>query len=153
MLSSLVSIVSGIIILLLIFSETSSYFKVATTDHIVVDTTFAEKLQINFNITFHSLTCRGDDDNDALYLFFFPFIFTICCLKTRIILYLVFKDVNMDAMDVSGDQQLNVDHTLMKVCGPPCCHSRSAAPSYFVYALNIHSAASEQVWAPYICCV
>ena len=76
-----VSIVSGIIMALLFFSELGAFLTPTTTDHIVVDTLVGERLQINLNITFFHLSCL---------------------------------EANLDAMDVAGEQQLNLDHTIVK---------------------------------------
>mgnify|MGYP003877642669 CR=1 FL=1 len=44
---------------LLFCSELSTYMTTTVKDHVVVDPTIGTKLRINFNITFHALTCRG----------------------------------------------------------------------------------------------
>jgi len=51
------SVVSGIVMLLLFFSQLRAFFGSTTTEHIVVDTRPASKITINFNITFPSLRC------------------------------------------------------------------------------------------------
>ena len=54
-----VSITAGVLIFLLFCSELSSYMTTTVKDHVVVDPTIGIKMRLNFNITFHALTCAG----------------------------------------------------------------------------------------------
>jgi hypothetical protein len=54
---SSVSIIGWFIISVLIFSEVNQYLSPRPKEHMVVDTTLGQKLKININISFHSLTC------------------------------------------------------------------------------------------------
>jgi len=76
-----VSIVAGIIMLSLFFSQLSIYLKVQTVDHLVVDTARGEKLRINFDVTFPRIPCHM---------------------------------LSVDAMDVSGAHQLDLDSHIKK---------------------------------------
>jgi len=78
---ALVSIISGIFILWLFFSEVSLYLSTYVQPELFVDTTRGEKLQINMDIIFHRLPCA--------YL-------------------------SVDAMDISGEHQLDVTHNIYK---------------------------------------
>jgi len=76
-----VSILSGIFITWLFFSELSFYLSTEVNPELFVDTSRGEKLQINMDVTFPDLPCS--------YL-------------------------SLDAMDVSGEHQLDVDHNIFK---------------------------------------
>jgi len=52
-----VSIVSGLCILVLLFSELIRFISVQKTEHVCVDTTRDQELHINFDITMHRLPC------------------------------------------------------------------------------------------------
>lgn len=78
---ALVSIVSGIFILWLFFSEISLYLSTDVQPELFVDTSRGEKLQINMDIIFHKLPCA--------YL-------------------------SVDAMDISGEHQLDVSRNVYK---------------------------------------
>ncbi|KYQ90746.1 endoplasmic reticulum-golgi intermediate compartment protein 3 [Tieghemostelium lacteum] len=78
---AIVSILSGIFILWLFFSQVSLYTTTDIHHELFVDTTRGEKLKINMDITFHHLPCA--------YL-------------------------SLDAMDVSGEHQFDVSHTIYK---------------------------------------
>jgi len=75
------SLIGWMMIVILLLSETNNYFALQTTEHLVVDKSLGRKLQVNMNISFHSLTCA---------------------------------EVHMDAMDVAGDNQVDVEHDMVK---------------------------------------
>lgn len=76
-----VSIISGLFIMWLFFSELFYYLSTEVTPELYVDTTRGEKLRINMDIVFHNLPCS--------YL-------------------------SIDAMDISGEHQLDVAHNIFK---------------------------------------
>lgn len=76
------TLVGWIITTLLIFAEMRNYYTPRFTEHMLVDTTLGERLQVNVNITFHSITCA---------------------------------EAHLDAMDVAGANQLNIEHVMNKV--------------------------------------
>lgn len=72
---------SWILVLVLVCSETYEFMTAPTKEHLVVDTSLGEKLNITIDLTFHALTCA---------------------------------DVHVDAMDVAGDNQMQVEHNMLK---------------------------------------
>jgi len=76
-----VTIASGIIMTLLLFSELNYYWSVEVHSDLYVDMSQGHKLKINLNVTFPFLPCGF---------------------------------VGLDAIDVSGQRQLNIAHTLLK---------------------------------------
>lgn len=76
-----VSIVAGIVMLILFLSELNAYWSIYTHEHMVVDSTLSEKLQINLDLTFLAINCH---------------------------------DAHINAMDVAGELQVNMHHTIIK---------------------------------------
>jgi hypothetical protein len=54
---AVVSITGIIVMIFLFFGELSLYLNVQTDHQLSVDTTRGEKLQINFNVSFHRMPC------------------------------------------------------------------------------------------------
>lgn len=77
-----ISIIGWVLIVILLLSEVRNYSVITQTEHMQVDTTLGEKLQMHMNITYHALTCA---------------------------------EVHMDAMDIAGDNQINVEHDISKL--------------------------------------
>ena len=80
---AILSLVGWVIIAVLVMSEVNYYMASNNVpkEHMVVDTKLGQQLDININMSYHSLTCA---------------------------------EVHMDAMDVAGDNQLNVEHNFEK---------------------------------------
>ena len=80
---AILSLIGWVVIAILIMSEINHYIASNSVprEHMVVDTKLGQQLDININMTYHSLTCA---------------------------------EVHMDAMDVAGDNQLNVEHNFLK---------------------------------------
>ncbi|GMH00130.1 hypothetical protein Nepgr_001969 [Nepenthes gracilis] len=76
-----ITIVSSVVMLLLFLSELRLYLHAVTETQLVVDTSRAGTLRINFDITFPALPC---------------------------------SILSLDAMDISGEQHLDVKHDLIK---------------------------------------
>ncbi|ETV93962.1 hypothetical protein, variant [Aphanomyces invadans] len=76
-----VSLVAMVIMAILFLSELRDFLTVNKHEHMVVDTSTTEKLQITFDISYPALTCR---------------------------------EAHMNAMDVAGDLQVNMHHTVFK---------------------------------------
>lgn len=76
-----ITIASSIVMLLLFISELRLYLHAVTETKLVVDTSRAERLRINFDVTFPALPC---------------------------------SIVSLDAMDISGEQHLDVRHDIIK---------------------------------------
>ena len=82
---------------------------VTIKDHVVVDHTIGTKVQINFNISFYALHCGGTHTHTTLAaskLWSMELIVPCCVVHT---------EVNLDAMDVAGDQQNDIDHDIFKM--------------------------------------
>lgn len=54
-----VSVLSGIIIIILFISELTNYLKVQRDDIITIDSTRNEKLEVNFNISLYEIPCTS----------------------------------------------------------------------------------------------
>lgn len=52
-----VSIVGWVVIAILCLGEFRNYMRPVIKEHMTVDKTFGQQLQININISFHALTC------------------------------------------------------------------------------------------------
>ncbi|XP_042056935.1 endoplasmic reticulum-Golgi intermediate compartment protein 3-like [Salvia splendens] len=76
-----ITLASSIVMLLLFVSELRLYLHAVTETKLVVDTSRAERLRINFDVTFPALPC---------------------------------SIVSLDAMDISGEQHLDVRHDIIK---------------------------------------
>ena len=116
---------------LLVLSEFTSYMSTTRTEHIVVDTTIGQRLKINFNLTFHSLPCNRKNESSfcyvraitlfspSLFITFPPFqysmSFTFQFSYSLGVISDVIIECNLDAMDISGEQHLDSEHTIHKV--------------------------------------
>ncbi|KAL1547018.1 endoplasmic reticulum-Golgi intermediate compartment protein 3-like [Salvia divinorum] len=76
-----ITLASSVVMLLLFVSELRLYLHAVTETKLVVDTSRAERLRINFDVTFPALPC---------------------------------SIVSLDAMDISGEQHLDVRHDIIK---------------------------------------
>ncbi len=75
------SLIGWIIIAILVLAELGGYMNVQLQEHMIVDTTLGQQLNINVDITFHALKCTS---------------------------------VHLDAMDIAGDNQVDIDHNIFK---------------------------------------
>ncbi|KAI3755284.1 hypothetical protein L1987_55080 [Smallanthus sonchifolius] len=76
-----ITLVSSIAMLFLVFSELELYLQTVTETKLVVDTSRGAKLKIHFDITFPAVSCTL---------------------------------LSLDAIDISGEQHLDIKHTVMK---------------------------------------
>ncbi|KAL1540496.1 endoplasmic reticulum-Golgi intermediate compartment protein 3-like [Salvia divinorum] len=76
-----ITLASSIVMILLFISELRLYLHAVTETKLVVDTSRAERLRINFDVTFPALPC---------------------------------SIVSLDAMDISGEQHLDIRHDIIK---------------------------------------
>lgn len=51
------SIVGWLVIAVLLFAELQSFIAPQVQEHLAVDTSLGGRLRVNFNVTFHALTC------------------------------------------------------------------------------------------------
>lgn len=52
------SILGWVVIAVLVMAEVNNYLTPRFREHMVVDTSLGQLLQVNINITFHALTCN-----------------------------------------------------------------------------------------------
>ncbi|PWA77280.1 endoplasmic reticulum-Golgi intermediate compartment protein [Artemisia annua] len=76
-----ITLISSIAMICLVFSEIGLYLHTVTESKLVVDTSRGEKLQIHFDITFPAVSCTL---------------------------------LSLDAIDISGEQHLDIKHAIMK---------------------------------------
>ena len=70
------SLAGWVLIAILLLAEVRSFVAPEIKEHLVVDTSLGERLRVNFNVTFHSLTC-AEAHLDAMVCSIFR---TICVL-------------------------------------------------------------------------
>ncbi|CAH0515687.1 unnamed protein product [Peronospora belbahrii] len=58
-----VSIIAGIVMIILFLSELNAYLSVNTHEHMIVDSTLGEKLQVNLDVSFLAINCRDAEIN------------------------------------------------------------------------------------------
>lgn len=92
---------------ILVLAETKNYLTPKFKEHMIVDTSLGQQLRVNINITFHSLTCN---EVRTIPLFLVVVVNNTITLRP----YLINPQVHLDAMDVAGDNQLNVEHEMIK---------------------------------------
>lgn len=99
------SVVAGIVMLILFLSEFRAYVSLNTHEHMVVDSSLNEKLQINLDISFLAINCKG-----ALI-----HVYSACIMQ-----YIshgrcnIHTDAHINAMDVAGDLQMDMHQTMKK---------------------------------------
>lgn len=100
------SIISGLIITWLFFSELSFYLSTDVQPELFVDTSRGEKLRINMDVTFPDLPCGcASRPLSSLHKPLWP---------QHILMLPAATDLSVDAMDVSGEHQLDVEHNIFK---------------------------------------
>ena len=80
----LVSIVGWVVIAILCLGEFRNYLRPVIKEHMTVDKTFGQQLQININISFHALTCAqvhvdamdiaGQFNRNSIYCDILPYV-------------------------------------------------------------------------------
>lgn len=105
-----------ILLAILLVSELVRYVTVKTEEHMVVDPTFGQKLNIRFNITFHGLHCGGTvAQAEACGGVLHGRIESATESEPRLRLSCSLRaEVNLDAMDVAGDQQKTEEHEIWR---------------------------------------
>uniref|UniRef100_A0A4W4GVD6 Endoplasmic reticulum-Golgi intermediate compartment protein n=1 Tax=Electrophorus electricus TaxID=8005 RepID=A0A4W4GVD6_ELEEL len=114
-----VTIISGLIMLILFFSELQYYLTKEVHPELFVDTSRGDKLKINIDIIFPHMPCLNEYNCQAPPPLLHPspaapepcpahaaFLYDHC--------HLWLTDLSIDAMDVAGEQQLDVEHNLFK---------------------------------------
>lgn len=64
----LVSIAAWVVIAVLLIAELKSYMSPQLKEHLVVDTSLGQQLTVNFNVTFHALTCAEVIKGESCFL-------------------------------------------------------------------------------------
>lgn len=80
------SVVGWVIIVILLMAEIQTYVAPEIKEHLVVDTSLGQKLRVNFNITFHALTCAEAhldamvcSNSVMMYMHYEMFSLLACC--------------------------------------------------------------------------
>ncbi|KAK2109895.1 Endoplasmic reticulum-Golgi intermediate compartment protein 3 [Saguinus oedipus] len=94
-----VTIVSGLLMLLLFLSELQYYLTTEVHPELYVDKSRGDKLKINIDVLFPHMPCACE------YL---------TMGSQYLSLTFLLPDLSIDAMDVAGEQQLDVEHNLFK---------------------------------------
>ncbi|XP_075757535.1 endoplasmic reticulum-Golgi intermediate compartment protein 3 isoform X2 [Pelodiscus sinensis] len=105
---ALVTIISGLIMLLLFFSELQYYLTKEVYPELYVDKSRGDKLRINIDVVFPHMPCASDPVPISLRGKEVP------ADEVSNPEMASWIDLSIDAMDVAGEQQLDVEHNLFK---------------------------------------
>jgi hypothetical protein len=104
---SIVTIISGLLIVILLVSEMIRYASIEVKTKLVVDTSRDAKLDINFNMTFPKLPCFCkfcENDNSSYYK---QHLNSHVASSYEIV-------VSLDVMDAAGEHQVDVLHNIYR---------------------------------------
>eukprot|EP00116_Pleurobrachia_bachei_P008383 sb/3468645/ len=99
-----ITIVSGIIMIALFLAELNFYLGVSIRETLLMDTTRSELMDIYIDVTFHKIPCEYLSSTQLTTI-----------TTTTNCKYPPPSDLSVDAMDVSGGQQVDVDQDVQKI--------------------------------------
>lgn len=118
---AVISLLASALIFYLILSEFLLYLKTDVRQELSVDRSFGEKLRINVDITFPRLPCSSSfaclrcASAWLLSLCLIDFSLNLPCLCCIVCVCVRWRAVlSLDAMDVSGELQIDIDHDVFK---------------------------------------
>uniref|UniRef100_H3HEH4 Endoplasmic reticulum vesicle transporter C-terminal domain-containing protein n=1 Tax=Phytophthora ramorum TaxID=164328 RepID=H3HEH4_PHYRM len=130
-----ISVVAGLVMAVLFLSELSAYWSLNTHEHMVVDSSLSEKLQVNLDVSFLAVNCRDAHINAMDVAGELQVNMHQTVIKTRL-------DANGDAI---GRPTSMLTDELQHPAGKDCCNSCEEVKEAFIHSdLSLEEAEQKE---------